>query len=251
MSRNSILTVSDLVIRYPKTNRPAVDGISFQVEPGEVLGILGGNGAGKSSSLKAVAGLLPISYGSILLDGKSISSVSSDKESARDLIGYCPDTGGLIRQATVYEHIQILMSNKNRAISEGLALEIIKRMGLEESLNNIVGGFSHGMSRRLAVSLAALNAQKLMILDEPFDGVDPLGVEAIQEIVLQAKSAGLAVILSTHLLSLLAESTDRIIIMNKGRILYETQSTEFKSYDAHQKYSSILKADNNADAASG
>lgn len=250
MSRNPILTVNNLVIKYPKTDRPAVDGISFSVEAGEVLGILGGNGAGKSSSLKAAAGLLPVESGLISLGEKSISSIGSDKESAREEIGYCPDTGGLIRQATVYEHLQILMSNKDRQISEGLALDVIERMGLTESLNSIVGGFSHGMSRRLAVSIAALNAKKLMILDEPFDGVDPLGVEAIQEIVFKARSSGLAVILSTHLLSLLAESTDRILIMNKGRILYETPSEDFKSPDAHQKYSSILKADNNVNIIS-
>ena len=250
MSRNPILTVSNLSIQYPKTTRPAVNNVSFTVAEGEVLGILGGNGAGKSSTLKAIAGLLPISSGKIDLDGKLVSAIGSDKESARELIGYCPDTGGLIRQATVYEHLQILMTDKSRNISEGLALETISNMGLEESLHNTVGGFSHGMSRRLAVSLAALNSQKLLILDEPFDGVDPLGVEAIQSIVKKAKEAGLAVILSTHLLSLLAESTERIIIMNKGNILHETPSSEFKSADAHNRYSLILKADNNAHTSS-
>lgn len=249
MSRNTILEVNNLTIRYPKTDKPAVDGISFNVEAGEVLGILGGNGAGKSSSLKAIAGLLPISSGRISVDGKLISSIYNDKEMARELIGYCPDTGGLIRQATVYEHLRIIMTSASRAIPEQLALDTIAKMGLSDSLYNVAGGFSHGMSRRLAVSLAALNAQKLLILDEPFDGVDPLGVEAIQEIVAKAKDSGLGVILSTHLLSLLAESTDRILVMNKGKILYETPSSEFKTLDAHAKYSSILKADNHVESS--
>ena len=251
MSRIQILNVDSLTIQYPKTPTPAVVSISFGVGEGEVLGILGGNGAGKSSTLKAIAGLLPISAGRIEVCGKFVSDIGSDKEYARELIGYCPDTGGLIRQATVYEHLQIIMKNKARSIPEELALDIIEQMGLSEHLNNVSGGFSHGMARRLAVSIAALNAQKLLILDEPFDGVDPLGVEAIQTIVKKAKESGLGVILSTHLLSLLAESTDRILIMNKGKILHETSSSDFRSPNAQSIYTSLLKADNDVNSIAG
>lgn len=240
----SLLQVSHLSIRYPKTVKRAVDDISFEVRPGEVLGILGGNGAGKTSSLKAVAGLLPFEPGTdISLDGSYLSN-PLQRESARSLIGYCPDTGGVIRQATVEDHIEILLTNKKNRVSRKEAYSVMGHLGLGDFLKQEAGSFSHGMSRRLAVGLATLSAEKLLILDEPFDGVDPLGVEAIQDIVEEARKNLLAVIISTHLLSLLATTSDRILVMNRGRLVAEDASSTFMGEEASKRYSAILKQDN-------
>jgi ABC-2 type transport system ATP-binding protein len=242
--RTPILSVKNLSIRYPQSLKPAVDNISFDVFPGEVLGILGGNGAGKTSSLKAIAGVLPYEKNtSILVNGYQLTNLE-EKESARSLIGYCPDTGGLIRQATVEDHISLILAN-NSDINNLNAYGIVEKMGLAEHIKKEAGSFSHGMSRRLSVVLATLNAKKLLILDEPFDGVDPLGVEAIQEIIGLAKSEGLGIIISTHLLSLLAETSDRILVMNRGRVIAEENKQFFTNADASNKYAELLKLDNN------
>jgi ABC-2 type transport system ATP-binding protein len=240
--KNSLLNVSNLTIQYPSATKKAVNNVSFNVNAGEVLGILGGNGAGKSTTLKAIAGLIPtLGNSKISVDGLGITNLST-KEAARLLIGYCPDTGGLIRQATVEDHLQLVLSNKNH-LEKTLAYSIIEQMGLSDNLTQESGSFSHGMSRRLAVSLAVLNSDKVLILDEPFDGVDPIGVEAIQSIIRLAQANGLAIIVSTHLLSLLAEVSDRVIVMNKGRIIFEESGEYFRKSDANVKYAEILKSD--------
>lgn len=242
LDTSAILQVNNLSVQYPKVDKIAVNNISFNVYPGEVLGILGGNGAGKSTTLKAIAGVIPtFAKSRIIIDNYEITSLAT-KEAARKLIGYCPDTGGLIRQATVSDHVELLRSNKP-SIEKDLAYNIVSRLGLSEHLNKEAGSFSHGMSRRLAVALAVLNSERLLILDEPFDGVDPIGVEVIQEIIQQAKESRLAVIISTHLLNLLVSSSDKVAIMNNGRIIFEESSTYFKSLDASEKYASILKSD--------
>lgn len=234
--------VNNLSIQYPNTTEASVNRISFAVSSGEVVGILGGNGAGKSTTLKAIAGLLPTLQGSeILIQNISITNQNT-KEQARSLVGYCPDTSGLIRQATVDDHIQLLLGNK-KDISSLVAYNVVERMGLSEHLTKEAGSFSHGMSRRLAVALAILNSEDVLILDEPFDGVDPLGVEAIQDMIDTAKAKGLAVLISTHLLNLLAFSSDRILVMNKGRIIFEESANFFKNDDSAKRYSEILKSD--------
>lgn len=238
-----ILSVKNLTIKYPQSLKAAVDNISFEVFPGEVLGILGGNGAGKTSSLKAIAGVLPCGQEtSISIAGFQLTNLK-EKEQARSLVGYCPDTGGLIRQATVEDHISLILAN-NSNIDPINAYGVVEKMGLSEHIKKEAGSFSHGMSRRLSVVLATLNADKLLILDEPFDGVDPLGVEAIQGIIELAKKKGLGIIISTHLLSLLSETSDRILVMNKGRIIAEENKEFFTSLDASSKYAELLKADN-------
>lgn len=240
--KNNLLSISNLTIQYPSADKRAVNNISFNVNAGEVLGILGGNGAGKSTTLKAIAGLIPtLENSKVSVNGLDITTLST-KEAARLLIGYCPDTGGLIRQATVEDHLQLVLSNKKH-LEKTLAYEIIEQMGLTDNLAQESGSFSHGMSRRLAVSLAVLNSDKVLILDEPFDGVDPIGVEAIQNIIKLAQENGLAVIVSTHLLSLLAEVSDRVIVMNKGRIIFEESGEYFRKSDADIKYAEILKSD--------
>jgi ABC-2 type transport system ATP-binding protein len=240
----SLLEVSHLSIHYPKTLKKAVDDISFNVAPGEVLGILGGNGAGKTSSLKAIAGLLPFEPETQITLGGSLLSDNSHREQVRSLIGYCPDTGGVIRQATVEDHIEILLANKKNKVTRKEAYSVIEHIGLGDAIKQEAGSFSHGMSRRLAVALATLSAEKLLILDEPFDGVDPLGVEAIQDIVNEARKNSLAIIISTHLLSLLAMTSDRILVMNKGKIVAEDLSSAFTGEGSNERYSTILKQDN-------
>lgn len=237
---NSSLIVNDLHISYSKSNSPAVNGLSFTSHGGQVLGILGGNGAGKTSTLKALAGILPPSSGNIKLNDYDLS-IPRQADTARQIIGYCPDIGGLVKQATVFEHLALLKSLRGSLFLSDTEVETLSdTMGLASHAQVPVGGFSHGMARRLSVLLAYAAADKMLILDEPFDGVDPLGVETTLDLIQTAKNRGLIVIISTHLLSLLTEASDQILVMNKGKKLEMDRASLFEGEVGAARYKSLL-----------
>lgn len=233
-----MISVENLTISF--NGFVAVDSINFTVEPGKVVGILGSNGAGKSSTMKALAGIIRPKEGRIVVDGHALTNLK-EEERAKSLIGYCPDVGGLVVGTTPREHIQLLLSLHRRKQDYDLGLYLVDKIGLTEFLDTPVGGFSHGMSRRLSVVLATLASSKVLILDEPFDGVDPVGVESIEYIIEEAKKSGLAVVVCTHLQSILTRVSDEIIIMRKGRILSQMPAVELRGKQGERKYKKILE----------
>ena len=215
MGRSKIEAVG-LTVKYGPVT--AVDSLSLSVAPGEVLGVLGGNGAGKSSTLRAFAGVNPPTSGDLTIAGFNMAD-PAEAEKARWMIGYCPDVGGLVRQATVREHIGVALASRDALENWPHALALLESFDLMDVLDRETLGFSHGMSRRLSVLLAAITATEVLILDEPFDGVDPMGVHATERVISLAKQAGVSVIVSTHLLSLLTGVSDRIAVMLKGTVI--------------------------------
>lgn len=234
----SIIEVEELKISYDK--KEAVKGISFTIEAGEVVGFMGRNGAGKSSTLKVIGGVLTPTQGKVLIDGQNMSDYQ-EAEFAREIIGYCPDVAGLVPQATLREHIGLALSLHRQLDLMPYALEMVALFNLTESLDTVVSGFSHGMARRASIILAAISSFKVLILDEPFDGVDPLGVASVKKLVAMAKGHGVAVILSTHMQSLISETVDRVIIMSKGVILDDTESSKLAGESGVQYYENLLK----------
>lgn len=242
-STHNILQVNKLTIAYLKGQMPAVDSLSFEAQSGEVLGILGGNGAGKTSTLKALAGVMPVSSGEIYLNELELTS-PKEADLVRSQIGYCSDIGGLIKQATAREHIDLIQALRpSRDFSNQEVDDLVHLMGLRDKIDSQAGGYSHGIARRLSVLLAYLSADRLMILDEPFDGVDPLGVEATLSLIERAKASGSVVIVSTHLLSLLSECTDRLLIMNLGKVIHESPSKAFTGVAGATHYKELLHSD--------
>lgn len=238
---NPLVDVRSLEISYGDTEPVrAVKGIDLQVHAGEVLGLLGGNGAGKTSTMRAVAGVMPATAGTILIDGHDLSDVAQ-ADYGRTVLGYCPDTAGVIRQGTVREHIGIALGLRDRLTAWPYALDLIDQFGLSHVLDREAMGFSHGMSRRLSVALAALTADKVLILDEPFDGVDPNGVKATEKVIAAAREAGLAVIVSTHMLDLLSSVTDRITVILQGRIVDDAASVFFCGESGKTRYADLLQ----------
>lgn len=233
-----LVSAENLVVEYGPVK--AVQGVSFHVHPGEVLGVLGGNGAGKSSTLRAVAGVNPPTGGSLTVAGYDMSTPGL-AEQARARVGYTPDVGGLIRAATVREHIGIALATRGLLTEWPAAAALVEQFELADVVDRDTAGFSHGMSRRLSVLLAALTARDVLILDEPFDGVDPVGVDATMRVIDQARNAGVAVLVSTHLLSLLARCSDSIAVMAHGRIHAHAPAERFTRADADHYYEQILQ----------
>lgn len=233
----SLVEVEDLKIVYDK--KVAVKNISFTVEAGEIVGFMGRNGAGKSSTLKVLGGVLAPTSGNVRIDGNSMSSYYSS-DLARAVTGYCPDVGGLIPQATLREHIGLSLSLHRRLDLEAQALAMVEIFNLQDALDTVVSGYSHGMARRASVILAAISSFKLLILDEPFDGVDPLGEESVKTIVNMARENGVGVILSTHMQKIISETANNIIVMSKGVILDRLPATSLQGEEGIRRYETLL-----------
>ena len=233
-----VVQITDLTIRYREVI--AVDNISLTVAPGQVLGLLGGNGAGKSSTLRAVAGVNPPTSGELVVAGFNMAD-PYQLEKARQSVGYCPDVGGLIPAATPREHIAATLALRGLTHLWPQAYELLDRFELAGALDRLTGGFSHGMARRLSVVLAALTAEQVLILDEPFDGVDPDGADATIEMIQRARDGALAVIISSHLLDLIVRSCDCVAVMSAGKIVATGSAEQFGGPFGYRRYQELLR----------
>ncbi|MBK9738336.1 MAG: ABC transporter ATP-binding protein [Actinobacteria bacterium] len=172
-----------------------VNGISFTVEPGMILALLGPNGCGKSTTLKVLSGAIPPSAGEYTVDSHPGLS-----DEARRRTGYVPDTRGIFPRLTGREHLELSSRLHHAPAVDDVADELIERLELMEVIDLPAAAYSHGQSRRLSVAMALVSHPPLLLVDEPFDGVDPEGVETISELLVEARAAGCAVVLTTHLL---------------------------------------------------
>jgi ABC-2 type transport system ATP-binding protein len=231
--------LEEVSIRYGDV--VAVDRLTLHIESGRVLGMLGGNGAGKSSTLRAIGGVNAHSSGRRTVEGFDLATPDG-ADAARAVVGYCPDIGGLIAQATPDEHIDLLASLRGtrgrRAVADGL----VERFGLSGVRDRPAGTFSHGMQRRLSVLLAVLAARDVLVLDEPFDGVDPSGVDVTVSAIRDAAEAGMAVIVSTHLQQLLTSACDDVAVLVKGRLAAQGSSQEFGGPEGERRYAALLRS---------
>jgi ABC-2 type transport system ATP-binding protein len=216
----------------------AVHSLDLAVQPGSALALVGRNGAGKSTTMRVLAGILPPTGGEVRVAG---IDVARDPAGAKARVGYCPDVGGLIPRATAWEHLAL--AAKLRDLRPGWsdrAELLLERFDLLGAADRVTAGFSHGMGRRLSVVLAALHEPPVLLLDEPFDGVDPLGVEATLEVIKQAVSGGAAVLLSTHLLPLAVVACDEAIVLRGGRVVAAAPAAELSGEAGEQRYRSLL-----------
>ena len=205
------VVVRDLHVRFGEV--AAVAGIDLTAEAGRATALLGRNGAGKSTTMKVLAGVVPPTSGRVLVAGydPTVQLLAMKWE-----VGYCPDVGGLVPRATPWEHLQLSARLRRLPDWEPRGRDLLERFGLGDVAHRVVGGFSHGMSRRLSVVLAAMHEPRVLLLDEPFDGVDPVGVEATMEVVADARARGACVLLSTHLRELALEACSTVIVLRGG-----------------------------------
>jgi ABC-2 type transport system ATP-binding protein len=216
----------------------AVDDVDLTVPAGSAVALVGRNGAGKSTTLRVLAGVLPPSAGSVRVAG--VDAVREPAK-AKAKAGYCPDVGGLIPRATPWEHLQLAARLRGLAPGwETRARDLLDRFDLGNAADRVTAGFSHGMGRRMSVVLAAFHQPDVLLLDEPFDGVDPLGVEATLEVIEELRVQGTAVVVSTHLLPLAVDACEEIIVLRQGRIAAAAPARELAGDQGTRKYRSLL-----------
>ena len=201
----------------------AVAGVDLTAEAGQATALLGRNGAGKSTTMKVLAGVVPPTAGEVTVAGHD---AATDALGVKRSVGYCPDVGGLVPRATPWEHLQLSARLRRMPDWEERGRDLLERFELGDVAHRVVGGFSHGMSRRLSVVLASLHEPAVLLLDEPFDGVDPIGVDATLEVVADARARGACVLLSTHLRDLALEACGEAVVLRGGNRVAAMQAGE-------------------------
>ena len=215
-----------------------VDSIDLIVRPGSAVALVGRNGAGKSTTLRVLAGVLPPTEGTVRLAGLDIRE---DRERVKERVGYCPDVGGLIPRATPWEHLALAAKMRRMPTGwEYRARDLLDRFDLGGAADRVTSGFSHGMGRRMSVLLAAFHEPEVLLLDEPFDGVDPLGVEATTELINELRLAGTAVLISTHLLELAVASCEEAVVLRHGAVVGASPAVELSGAEGAARYRSML-----------
>jgi ABC-2 type transport system ATP-binding protein len=230
-----VVRVESLHVRFGQVD--AVRGVSFEVLPGEATALLGRNGAGKSTSMRVLAGVIPPSAGLVTVAGLDIATQTT---AVKLRTGYCPDVGGLVPRATPWEHLQLAARLRRLPDWEGRARELLERFELGGVAHRVTAGFSHGMGRRMSVLLAAFHDPEVLLLDEPFDGVDPLGVEATMDVIADARARGAAVLVSTHLRELAVQACQEALVLRGGSAVAALPAEELTGERGAGVYRSLL-----------
>jgi len=211
-----MINITNVVKRYG--NFTAVDGVSLDVQPGEIHGFLGPNGAGKTTTIRMVAGLLKPTSGLIAIDGHNLAREPVEAKSA---LGFIPDRPFLYEKLTAEEFLRF---HGGLYGLEGSALEVrvTELLGMFDLLawrGELIEAFSNGMKQRLVMCAAFLHRPKAVLVDEPMVGLDPRGALLIKDIFRSMAKRGVAILMSTHTLEVAEEMCDRVSIIAGGRIL--------------------------------
>lgn len=224
-----MIQVENLVKRYG--GHVAVDGMSFTVEEGKIYGFLGPNGAGKSTTLKMILGLARPTEGSITLFDTPVNEKNRMKLLAQ--------TGSLIESPSYYGHLtgeeNLRIIQTLKGCSEKDIDEVLKIVRLNEARKKLVNHYSLGMKQRLGLAAALLGFPKLLILDEPTNGLDPAGIQEMRELICSLpKTFGMTVLVSSHLLSEIDQMADHVGIIRKGELVYQNTLASLHSHSKEQ-----------------
>jgi len=211
-----MLKIEHLVKTYG--NKRAVDDLSLQIEPGEVCGFIGHNGAGKTTTIKSVCGILAFDSGEITVAGKS---VREDPIGVKREIAYIPDSPNLYDFLSGIKYLNFIADVYG--VSASARQERIRtyadRLEITSDLAENIAAYSHGMKQKLAIISALVHDPKLIILDEPFIGLDPKAARSLKEIMSEKCAEGCSVFFSTHILEVAERLCDKVAIIKSGRLV--------------------------------
>lgn len=209
---NSAISVNN--ISYSYGDNLAVDDISFEVAPGEVIGFLGPNGAGKSTTVKMLTGQLSPDKGTATLLGKDIVK---ERKQVQSQIGISFEHSNLYEQMTAVENLDLFA--KLYKVTNFDALDLLEKVGLAGREHERVEGYSKGMKQRLMLARAMVSSPKILFLDEPTDGLDPVSTKTIHALIEEATKKGTTIFLTTHNMHEADKLSNRVAFINKGKIV--------------------------------
>ncbi len=232
-----LIEVNGLVKQYGDFT--AVDGITFKVNPGEVVGFLGPNGAGKTTTIKMITGLMAPDAGQALIAGLDIEK---EPLKAKAQFAYVPDTPNLYDKLKAIEYLRF-MSRLYRVPADeadGRIKKLLELFELSDKAGTYLDGFSHGMQQKVAIIGAMLHNPKVILMDEPTVGLDPRSARLVKDLLVQHAREGNAVFFSSHILEIVQNMCDRVIIINKGRILADAPVSELRQMEGDQSLEDIF-----------
>lgn len=220
-----MLRIEHLTKKYGE--KKAVDDLSLHIEKGEIYGFIGHNGAGKTTTIKSVVGILDFDEGEIFIDGKS---VKKDSLECKRVIAYIPDNPDLYEFMTGLQYLNFISDifgveekdRKERIEKYSTAFEI------KEDLASPISSYSHGMKQKLAIISALVHDPKLIIMDEPFVGLDPIASHLLKDIMREKCNEGGAIFFSTHVLEVAEKLCDKIAIIKGGKLIKSGTMEEVK-----------------------
>jgi ABC-2 type transport system ATP-binding protein len=212
------IDVDDFHKNYGDT--AAVTGITFRVAPGEILGLVGPNGAGKTTTLRALAGILIPTRGCLAIDGHDLAQ---EPVAAKTALAYVPDDPKLFEALTVWEHFRFVAAIYRQVDWVPRAEILLEQFELTDKRHALCSELSRGMRQKVAIGCGYLHEPKAILLDEPLTGLDPRGIRTMKDSIRKRAEQGAAVIVSSHLLSLVEDLCTSILIMHRGRTLLNGQ----------------------------
>lgn len=226
-------------LRKTYGGRAVVDGVCITVQPREIVGLLGPNGAGKTTSFYMIAGLIPSEDGTIHLNGENISKLPMHRR-ARLGLGYLPQEESVFRKLSVLDNLLAILETRpglSRADQKARAHDLLDRFGITKLSKSLAITLSGGEKRRLAIARSLCSDPKVLMLDEPFAGIDPIAVEDIQRIVRDLREKdGLAILITDHSVRETLTITDRAFLIHDGKVILEGASQELVNDPIAKKY---------------
>lgn len=220
-----MLKINNLTKKYG--DKVAVNNISLHIAPGEIYGFIGHNGAGKTTTLKSIAGILDYDSGEILIDGKS---AKSEPLACKAVTAYIPDNPDIYDFMTGIQYLNFIADVFKVSESERTSRisEYAKMFEIEDSLNDLIGTYSHGMKQKLVIISALIHSPKLIMMDEPFVGLDPKATHQLKQIMRNICDNGGAIFFSTHVLEVAEKLCDKVAVIKGGNLVASGTVDEVK-----------------------
>lgn len=217
----------------------AVDDATFNINPGEIVGFLGPNGAGKTTTIKMITGLLEPDAGHALITGMDIQK---EPLKAKAQFAYVPDTPNLYGKLKAIEYLRFMgqLYHVPSEVAEERIKKLLDLFELTDKAGNYLDGFSHGMQQKAAIMGALLHDPKILLMDEPTVGLDPRSARLVKDLLVQQRDNGNAVFFSSHILEIVENMCDRVIIINHGKILADAPVAELRQMKGDQSLEDIF-----------
>ena len=231
----TLLQCTGLVKQYP--GKRAVDGVSFHVEPGEIVGLLGPNGAGKSTSFSMACGLVKPTAGRVIFNDVDVTNWPLYKRAQRGM-GYLPQNDSVFAKLSVEQNLYAVLEFQPKSYRDRMARadELLDMFGLIDKRQQTAGTLSGGERRRLEIARCLASDPRLILLDEPFTGIDPVTIHSIQDIIGDLRNRGIAILLTDHRERETLAITDRSYIVFAGRILVSGDAETVLNDELAQKH---------------
>lgn len=232
-----LLDVEGLAKKYG--SRQVVDGVSFQVDPGQIIGLLGPNGAGKTTSFRMTCGMVTPDRGRVLLDGKDVTSWPMHRRAREGGLGYLPQQSSVFGKLTVEQNLVATMQLLGRSARQRReeTEQLLQEFGLIPIRHTNSAQVSGGERRRLEIARCLISRPKMIMLDEPFAGIDPVTVQGIQDIIRQLAARGLGILITDHAAREILQITQRTYVIAEGKVLCSGTPQEVAAHpEVRKKY---------------